>query len=286
MEHSARQIRVSFEQGFLQVPLASQIQACDRYELAPLFESLLAPHQPVLEAGCGSGRWVGWFANKGWRTVGLDWSRTLCQVASQAVPNARFVAGDMREMPFADGSFGAILALGAVEHAIQGPEALLREFHRVLADQGVVILTIPQASRVRRWTALPHRALTGLKGNPFLRRCAGKPVADGPSLTQIRQLTHAPWRPTFGYGPEGWFFYEYHFTMEQMRRFLEDQGFQVRRSFAAFKEEGLLHNFGRLCGVFDAREEAAKLNPVGKLLARILPTESVGLMACLVAVKR
>lgn len=55
-----------FEKSFLSVSLEQQIQHCDQYEIVDLFKKFLPGHQPILEAGCGSGRWVAWFTKKGW----------------------------------------------------------------------------------------------------------------------------------------------------------------------------------------------------------------------------
>lgn len=54
-----------FESDFMQIPLEIQIQQCDRYELVPLFKKWFSQYQPILEAGCGSGRWVAWFLKQG-----------------------------------------------------------------------------------------------------------------------------------------------------------------------------------------------------------------------------
>lgn len=46
----------AFETGFMQRSLEQQIAHCDHYELADYFRKWLPDYQPILEAGCGSGR--------------------------------------------------------------------------------------------------------------------------------------------------------------------------------------------------------------------------------------
>jgi len=107
----------AFEESFTAVPLQRQIENCDHYELAPYFKKELAGHQPILEAGCGSGRWVGWFIRQGWQATGVDWSETLCAEARQQIPGGEFVASDIAAMPFDAEKFGGIVALGSIEHS-------------------------------------------------------------------------------------------------------------------------------------------------------------------------
>jgi SAM-dependent methyltransferase len=79
----------SFEQEFLSASLERQISHCEHYELAAYFRRILPSHQPILEAGCGSGRWVGWFTRQGWTAAGLDWSEARAAAERLAPPTAR-----------------------------------------------------------------------------------------------------------------------------------------------------------------------------------------------------
>ena len=96
---------------------------CDNYQLAPLFIRLLPTREPVLEAGCGSGRWVAWLTRAG--VVGLDWSVALCERAEQAVPEASFVVGDLRSTPFDDDEFGSITGARCRGALREGPSPVL-----------------------------------------------------------------------------------------------------------------------------------------------------------------
>jgi SAM-dependent methyltransferase len=137
------------EEQFMAHGLEKQVSHCDHYERANYFTKFLPEHQPILEAGCGSGRWVAWFVKNGWSAAGLDWSETLCDRARRAIPGARFEVGDMRDMPFDDGEFGAIVSLGAVDHTPEGPMGSLKEYYRVLRQGGIAIISVPYlASRM------------------------------------------------------------------------------------------------------------------------------------------
>jgi glycogen(starch) synthase len=51
----------------------------------------------------------------------------------------KFVNADAYQLPFRDGSFDYVVGLDLLCH-LENPERALREFHRVLTDQGVLIL--------------------------------------------------------------------------------------------------------------------------------------------------
>lgn len=78
---------------------------------------------------------------------------------------ANAVAGDASCMPFAAGSFDAIIANHSLEHIVRLPEAL-REIGRVLKPNGAIFVSVPDAStltdRIYRW--LSHG---GGHVNPF-----------------------------------------------------------------------------------------------------------------------
>lgn len=113
----------------------------------------------VLDAGCGFGEWVSFLAAKGYRAEGLDYSEALVARARSLYPGLPWHVGDIRRMPHRDGSLGAVISWGVIEHDEAGPGETLREFWRVLQPGGVVIVTVPLDSAVQRHSAdyLYHR---------------------------------------------------------------------------------------------------------------------------------
>lgn len=273
-----------FASGFLSQSLARQIADCDRYELTPLFLKLFRDHQPVLEAGCGSGRWCGWFQKNGIRSDGVDWSQELCDRAAQELAGSRFVACDMQNTPFEAGAYGGLIALGSIEHSAQGPLRTLQEFHRLLRPDGVAVITVPYGGRLRLGMLAMQKPLVALKACGFVRRLFGK-SSQGQSLKQARGEATAAWHPQFSFGATGWSFYEYIFTRRQMRQFLAEAKFAVVEEFAAFGDEGILHNFGRLAGKWNESRCDVDLTLLGKLLRKTIPVSMMGHMLCYVVKK-
>ncbi len=270
MEKTREHVSEIFEESFLSMSLEQQIRNCDHYELAALFESMLGAHQPILEAGSGSGRWVAWFSEKGWRAVGVDWSQALCEDARLRIPSGEFVQADMDAMPFEDASFGSIVALGSIEHTEVGPRAILHEFHRVLSPTGVAIVTVPYLGLIRRL----RRAI---------RRCAGK---RDERLVKALPPFSGHWAGDFRVEEDGSCnFFQYVFSKRDMRAFLRDSGFSIVREFVEFQDEGVLLNYGRLAGDFDYNMGRVRFSVLGRMLKVFSPKWLVGHMLCYVVKK-
>ena len=112
---------------------------------AALIDDLLAdlpPDPAVLDAGCGDGART--LANLPPGSVGLDVSRRGLDLASETVPDARLVHGEMSALPFAADRFDAITAYHAVFHvARERHPAVYAEFARVLRPGGRLLTTLP-----------------------------------------------------------------------------------------------------------------------------------------------
>jgi len=112
---------------------------------AALIDDLLAdlPDDPdVLDVGCGDGART--LANLPDGSVGLDFSRAGLDLATDRVPAARLVNGDMTTLPFADDAFDAITAYHAVFHVSRDDQLGVYEaFARVLRPGRTLLMTLP-----------------------------------------------------------------------------------------------------------------------------------------------
>ena len=112
---------------------------------ADLIDDLLAELPAgarVLDVGCGDGART--LANLPAGSVGLDVSRRGLELATDTVPGARLVQGDMVTLPFADDSVDAVTAYHAVFHvARERHPDVYEEFARVLRPDGRLLMTLP-----------------------------------------------------------------------------------------------------------------------------------------------
>ena len=111
--------------------------------LFALLDPLLAGRQVrrALEAGCGTGYFSHLLQReRGWPVVPLDISAEGLKYA-RAMGVERPVQGDLSRLPFADGTFDAVLSIDVLPHLPRGAEpAAVRELARVLAPGGLLVV--------------------------------------------------------------------------------------------------------------------------------------------------
>ena len=90
-------------------------------------------------------RILAWASRQGARAFGIDISEpTLRQARTAFDTEAGLLGavGDVRDLPFRDGSFDAIYSMGTIEH-FDDTEGAVREMARVLAPGGCAIIGVP-----------------------------------------------------------------------------------------------------------------------------------------------
>ena len=99
------------------------------------------PPERVLDVGCGTGQLTARLARAfpASEVVGCDFSRGMLRHARARGRRPGWVQGDAGRLPFADGSFGAVVSTEAF-HWFPAPDDALAEFRRVLAPRGRLLL--------------------------------------------------------------------------------------------------------------------------------------------------
>jgi SAM-dependent methyltransferase len=188
--------------------------AAEKHEaLGPLVRAIdaaLPSAGVVLESGCGQGEYVRLLARPGRPVVGVDLAQRALAAARHRHPQLALAAADVNRLPFADGTFAGLISLGVVEHFEGGPGPVLREQRRVLAPDGVLVITVPQRSWLRAATDTWHlvvrrRGAYQQRGRIVTRRRAAEP------------------------GPGPGAFHQYELTRRQLLAELADAGFRVER---------------------------------------------------------
>ena len=87
---------------------------------------------------------TGYFTEGGATLVGIDISwRIARQAADRDRPPVGIVTGDVRQLPFADGSFDAIFSLGTLEHVQEADQpAVAAELFRVMRPGGRCLIGV------------------------------------------------------------------------------------------------------------------------------------------------
>lgn len=119
---------------------------------AEVFGPYLEGRGPVLDLASGDGRYLRALEELGIDAFGLDLSHYLLAASVDAGGQGRCVVqGDMRHLPFVDGSFGAVINMfTSFGYFSVDTDNLLvfREVHRILKTTGVFLFDFINAGRI------------------------------------------------------------------------------------------------------------------------------------------
>jgi ubiquinone/menaquinone biosynthesis C-methylase UbiE len=119
-----------------------------------LLSEILAPYlaegDRLLDAGGGTGATGAWLSEHG-RLVVADMEPTGLRLNRERHQAEGFVAADVNHLPFAPGTFAAVLCVTVLCHrSIPSPTTVVRELARVTRPGGVVCLMEPGVRRLNR----------------------------------------------------------------------------------------------------------------------------------------
>ena len=150
----------------------------------------------VVDLGCGSGRTLLWNQDWGAASVAIDIAPFFSEDARRRLD---LLLGDLRRLPFDDGTFTKAFSLDVLEHL--SPEALrgmLTEANRVLAPGGALFVythvrkNAPIARGVRAINALARRleraGLIDMRQERLRKSDHLNPLADIPELEQVARI--------------------------------------------------------------------------------------------------
>ncbi|HEX2315391.1 MAG TPA: class I SAM-dependent methyltransferase [Thermomonospora sp.] len=113
----------------------------------------------VLDVAGGDGYWAGQARKRGAHAVSIDLARPKMEYGKTLAHPPALIEGDALALPFADGSFDAVLSVCAIEHFDDGGRSLA-EMARVLRPGGEIFMSADVLSRADAWPKLrdAHKA--------------------------------------------------------------------------------------------------------------------------------
>jgi SAM-dependent methyltransferase len=100
------------------------------------------PRGPVLEAGCGAGRVLRHYHERGVDIVGLDFIASVLAAIHKEDPTIPLAAGDITKLPFPDGTFSAVLAFGLYHGLEDNLDGAMADTRRVIKTGGRLCASI------------------------------------------------------------------------------------------------------------------------------------------------
>lgn len=98
----------------------------------------------VLDVGCATGTFLEGMQQAGWEAHGVDISEYAAGVARRRL-GAEVRVGTLEAAAYPDRYFDAVTLWDVLEH-LHDPVASLREVHRVLKDDGLLVVRVPDGS--------------------------------------------------------------------------------------------------------------------------------------------
>lgn len=203
MENSIGQKSTVWDNWWGGVTPESEISMWDFYGGRQWITKYIPRFGKTIEGGCGVGRYVFYMRRLGVDIEGIDFSNDVIEklknVKDSIEPKAIFLKGDILDLPYEDNSLSGYVSLGVVEHFIEGPQKPIAEAYRVLRPGGVAVITVPNVS-----FQIFYRD-TKRKFKELIKKLIGRKLIAGE-------------------------FFQYEYTPDQLKRFVESQGFYVSRA--------------------------------------------------------
>ena len=97
---------------------------------------------PVIDAGCGSGRWTNYLNQMGLEVMGMDITPELVAIGRRQYPGVAINLGPMDSLLASDGYLAGILAWYSIIHTPPAElPAIFTEFNRALRPGGSVLIS-------------------------------------------------------------------------------------------------------------------------------------------------
>ncbi len=125
----------------------------------------------ILDLGCGNGRFLELIGDKKIKYSGIDSSESFIKQAKETYGHiGEFTHGDALSLPYKDSSFDTIVSFGVLHHIPSKKlrKQFLREAHRVMKKDGLLILTVWNLWNERLTPVIKKHAMQKLLGKSKL----------------------------------------------------------------------------------------------------------------------
>jgi SAM-dependent methyltransferase len=114
------------------------MQNHDKYPLKFSLLTVKEKNKLILEAGCGAGRILRYYHNKGYKIIGIDFIKEAINKLREKDPTLDVRIGDITNLKFESNFFDYVLAFGLYHNLNKKLELAIKETARVLKKGGYV----------------------------------------------------------------------------------------------------------------------------------------------------
>ena len=106
------------------------------------FSSYLSDNAMVLDAGCGAGvPCISLLVEMGFEVIGVDFSKSMLQIAKKNVHEAHLIKGDLICLGFRNDVFDGLIAFYSIIHIPREEHfSLFQSFHKILKPNAVMLI--------------------------------------------------------------------------------------------------------------------------------------------------
>lgn len=134
--YRAVNIKDYWQKRWEDVPADAEMANKETYPLKYALRTVSANDGPILEAGCGAGRILRYFHDRGYQIVGIDFIEVAIAKLLSADRSLKVKTGDISKLDFSDASFKYVLAFGLFHNLENNLNQAISETWRVLVPGG------------------------------------------------------------------------------------------------------------------------------------------------------
>lgn len=136
--YRARGVKEYWTARWEDIPVDAPMENADAYPLKYAQMTVKDRAGRILEAGCGAGRILRYYHERGYDIIGMDFIEVAINKLKDIDPSLKVEVGDITNLSYADNAFKYLLAFGLYHNLEHGLEKAIHETHRVLEHGGSV----------------------------------------------------------------------------------------------------------------------------------------------------
>lgn len=136
-------------------------------EILPLFKKFLNQSvfetKRVLDLGCGEGKYLKFLKSFGFKTEGIDSSKTAVKMAKKSLnDNSKILFKNMFRFVIPKNKYDLIISISTIHHGTKKQvRGLVDQIHRALIRKGKIFITLPDCRCIKIWNTFKnHREIS------------------------------------------------------------------------------------------------------------------------------